>query len=223
MTDVTSVFDAHASEYDAVRRRLIPPYDAFYGGALEALALAQRPLRRVLDVGAGTGLLSAHVRAALPEAELTLLDGAPAMLEQARARLGDGAAYIHGDFSRGLPPGPWDAVVSSLAIHHLDDAAKQALTRRVHEALAPGGVFVNADQVAGPTARLQARYEEWHEHASRALGATDEEWGAARERMTHDRCSPVEDQLRWMREAGFVDVDCLVKDHNFAVLAGRRA
>jgi tRNA (cmo5U34)-methyltransferase len=41
--------------------------------------------------------------------------------------------------------------------------------------------------------------------------------------MAHDRCSPVGDQLRWMREAGFADADCLFKDHNFAVLAGRRA
>ncbi|MEA2316001.1 MAG: tRNA (cmo5U34)-methyltransferase [Solirubrobacteraceae bacterium] len=223
MTDVTSVFDAHARDYDAVRRRLIPPYDAFYGTAVDALSLARRPVRRVLDVGAGTGLLAARVLAALPDAEVTLLDGAPAMLEEARARLGDGASYVHGDFSRDLPDGPWDAVVSSLAIHHLDDAGKQELTRRIHDALAPGGLFVNAEQVAGPTELLQRRYEAWHERSSRALGASDEEWGAARERMTHDRCSPVADQLRWMREAGFQDVDCLFKDHNFAVLAGRRA
>jgi tRNA (cmo5U34)-methyltransferase len=223
MTDITSVFDAQAREYDAVRRRIIPPYDAFYGGAIEALALARRPVRRVLDLGAGTGLLSARVRAALPGAELTLLDGAPAMLDRARAALGDGASYVEGDFTDPLPPGPWDAVVSCLAIHHLDDAGKQALMVRVHDALAPGGVFVNAEQVAGPTESMHRRYEEWHERASRALGATDEEWNAARERMAHDRCSPVGDQLRWMREAGFADADCLFKDHNFAVLAGRRA
>jgi tRNA (cmo5U34)-methyltransferase len=223
MTDVRAVFDSHAPEYDTLRRRLIPPYDAFYGGAVDGLALAERPLRRILDLGAGTGLLSAHIRAALPAAELTLLDGAPAMLRQARAAFGDAVAYVEADFTDPLPAGPWDAVVSSLAIHHLDDAGKEALARRVHDALAPGGVFVNADQVAGPTEPLQRHYEEWHERASRALGTTEDEWRAARDRMAHDRCSPVGPQLEWMREAGFADVDCLFKDHNFAVLAGRRA
>jgi tRNA (cmo5U34)-methyltransferase len=223
MTDVTSVFDAHARDYDAVRRRLIPPYDAFYGGAIEALRLAERPVRRVLDIGAGTGLLAAHVRATVPEVELTLLDGAAEMLRQARARLGGAAAYLHADFTDELPAGPWDAVVSSLAIHHLDDAGKRALLRSIHAVLAPGGVFVNADQVAGPTDALERAYREWHERSARGLGATDGEWRAARERMTHDRCSPVGDHLRWMREAGFEDVDCLMKDHNFAVMLGRRA
>jgi tRNA (cmo5U34)-methyltransferase len=46
---------------------------------------------------------------------------------------------------------------------------------------------------------------------------------AARERMRHDRLATAEDQLRWLREAGFDDVDCRFADHNFAVLVARRA
>ncbi|HTI32821.1 MAG TPA: methyltransferase, partial [Miltoncostaea sp.] len=70
-------FDAQASTYDHERRILIPPYDAFYGTAVEALDLARRPIRDVLDLGAGTGLLAARVAAAHPDAALTLVDGAP--------------------------------------------------------------------------------------------------------------------------------------------------
>ncbi len=91
MTDAARVFDEQASGYEAQRRRLVPPYEAFYGTAVGALALAGRPVRRVLDLGAGTGLLARRVAAALPDAELTLLDGAPAMLDQARAALGERA------------------------------------------------------------------------------------------------------------------------------------
>jgi tRNA (cmo5U34)-methyltransferase len=54
------------------------------------------------------------------------------------------------------------------------------------------------------------------------LGTTAEEWAAAEERMAHDRCSDVESQLRWLREAGFDAADCLFKDHRFAVLVARR-
>jgi tRNA (cmo5U34)-methyltransferase len=224
MDTAPQVFERHAADYDAQRRRLIPPFDAFYGTAVAALGLAAPPIRRVLDLGAGTGMLAAQVAAAHPEAEVTLLDGSPAMLEQARAGLGARAAgYVTADLTDPLPAGPWTAVVSALAIHHIDDAAKRALLRRVHAELAPGGVFVNAEQVAGPTAFFDERYRTWHETSARAAGSTAEEWDAAVERMRLDRWASVEHQLAWLREAGFADADCLFKDHRFAVLVARRA
>jgi tRNA (cmo5U34)-methyltransferase len=223
MTNAVQVHDEQAAGYEAQRRRLVPPYDAFYGTALEALALAGRPLRRVLDLGAGTGLLARQVADRLPGAELTLLDGAPAMLTQARAVLGDRATYVVADLADPLPAGPWDAVVSALAIHHLDDEGKRALSARIHAALAPGGLFVNAEQVGAPTAWLQDRYAAWHERRAREAGTTDAEWAGAQERMRFDRYATVERQLTWLRDAGFADADCLLKDHGFAVLVARRA
>jgi tRNA (cmo5U34)-methyltransferase len=162
-------------------------------------------------------VLEAH-----PAAEVVLFDGAPAMLDQARAALGDRARYVTGDLAGRLPEGPWDAVVSALAIHHLPDAGKADLFKRVHEGLASGGIFVNAEQVAGPTAWLDELYVHRHEQAARALGTTDDEWAAAQDRMRHDRCTDVEQQLVWLRAAGFADVDCLFKDHRFAVLVAGR-
>ena len=197
-------------------------FDAFYGTAVEALELLGRPPARVLDLGAGTGLLAARVAGAYPRAGLVLVDGAPAMLEQARARLGERAELHVADLADPLPAGPFDAVVSALAIHHLDDPGKQALFRRVREALPPGGVFVNAEQVAAPTPCFQRCYDAWHESASAAAGATPQEWAGAVERMGHDRCSDIESQLRWLREAGFDAADCLFKHHCFAVLVARR-
>jgi tRNA (cmo5U34)-methyltransferase len=226
MTDSTSpapaAFDAHAAGYEAPRRRLIPPFDAFYGTAVAALDMLGRPPRRVLDLGAGTGMLAARVGAAHPAAELVLVDGAPAMLQEARAQLGPAVTTHVADLTDPLPEGPFDAVVSALAIHHLDDAGKQELFRRVCAALPPMGVFVNAEQVAGPTPCFDRRYREWHEASARALGTTEEEWAAAEQRMAHDRCSDVGSQLRWLREAGFDAADCLFKDHRFAVLVARR-
>lgn len=225
MTDspAVSTFARHAVGYDDPRRRLIPPFEAFYGAAVDALGLAGRPLRRILDLGAGTGLLSAAVLDAHPDAHVTLLDGAAPMLDQARARLGERASYVVADLTDALPGGPWDAVVSSLAIHHLDDAGKRELFARVHDALAPGGVLVDAEQVAGPTAFLDAHYRAWHERGSRVLGTTEAEWRASLGRQAHDRCASVEHHLAWLRAAGFGDADCLFQDHRFAVLVGRRA
>lgn len=218
----TRIFDSYASDYDAARKRLIPMFDPFYDTAARALELARGPVTRVLDLGAGTGLLSERVLAAHPSAELLLLDGAPAMLEQARERLGDRVGYLVADMTAPLPAGPWDAVVSALAIHHLPDADKTGLFTRVRGALRDGGIFVNAEQVAAPSASLEHRYAHHHEHAARALGSDDEEWAGAVERMRHDRRASVERHLEWLREAGFADADCLFKDHGFAVLVARR-
>ena len=126
-----AVFQAHAQDYDAERRRLLPCFDAFYAAAIDAVGLCERPLHRVLDLGAGTGLLAGAVARAHPAAQLTLLDGAAAMLAQARTRLGDSPRYVVADLADPLPEGPWDAVVSALAIHHLDDPGKRALFARV--------------------------------------------------------------------------------------------
>jgi tRNA (cmo5U34)-methyltransferase len=219
------LFEKHASTYDDdLRRRLIPPFDAFYGTAVAALdgagAEDGAPLR-VLDLGAGTGLLSAFVAAAHPDAELVLVDGAPAMLARARERLGEADASFHiADLRDPLPGGTFDAVVSALAIHHLDDAGKRELFARVHAALRPGGVFVNAEQVAGATAEEDAAWRAWHREQSVALGTTPQEWAAAEERMSADRCSPVRDQLAWLTDAGFT-ATAPFHDHRFAVLVGR--
>lgn len=222
---VSAVFSAHAPEYTALRRRLVPGFDAFYGSAVDALRLpGVGPVRRVLDLGAGTGLLSACVAEAFPEARFELLDGSEAMLDEAVERLGDRTRAVHvQDMAAGLPAGPFDAVVSALAIHHLEDPAKRELFAAVHARLRPGGVFVNAEQVAGPTAALEAVYQARWAADCRSLGASEAEIEEARERRRHDRSVDVATQLRWIAEAGFATVDCLYKDWSLATLVGVRA
>jgi tRNA (cmo5U34)-methyltransferase len=217
----TDAFSAHAPQYTALRRRLVPGYDQFYGAVVDVLALSPRPPRRVLDLGAGTGLLSARIADAFPDAEFELLDGSEPMLAEARVRLGDAVAAVHvADMADPLPDGPFDAIVSALAIHHLQDADKRRLFSRAREALVAGGVFVNAEQVAGPTDELTEIYTSTWERDCRALGATDAELDGARERMRHDRCADVETQLAWMRQAGFTAADCVYKSWRQAVLVG---
>ena len=217
-------FSETASTYDRARRQLIPGFDEFYGTAVDLVVARNASPRRILDLGAGTGLLSELVATAAPNAELVLLDDSAEMLDRARERLGVrlGVSFIVGRFDHGLPPGPWDAIVSALAIHHLDDPGKQALFNAIAGALEPGGVFVNAEQILGSTPRVEEWIDDRWETAVRAAGVSDDDLAASRHRMATDRCSPVEDQLSWMRDAGLVDVDCYFRHLRFAVLAGWR-
>jgi tRNA (cmo5U34)-methyltransferase len=224
MNTAAATFDAHASEYDAHRRRLIPPYDAFYGNAVGVLGdLIPGGPKRVLDLGAGTGLLTRHLLAAYPNARVTLHDGAAAMLEEAKQALdatGNVDEYVVADLTDPLPhpSDHWCAIVSGLAIHHLSDDEKRDLFTRVRTALKPGGVFVNAEQIKGASPLFDNLNAVWHEHNAKQAGASDDDWRAAERRMEHDQCSTVEDQLTWLREAGFEHADCVFKDHRFAVL-----
>ncbi len=223
MTDAVQIFAEHAAEYHALRRRLVPGLDALYGTAAELLALRGGPLARVLDLGAGTGLLSAHIAERHPEVGLLLLDGAASMLVQARQQFAPREIdVLVQDLRDPLPEGPFDAVVSALAIHHLEDDAKRDLDARVLAVLRPGGVFVNAEQVRGPTAWLEERQREGWLAACRREGASEPELAQALARMVADRHTDTETQLGWLREAGFEDVDCFYRRWHFAVVAGWR-
>ncbi|HWB33029.1 MAG TPA: methyltransferase domain-containing protein [Acidobacteriaceae bacterium] len=215
------VFDATAATYDRDRSLLIPGCDTFYRWAVD---LIPPRARTILDLGAGSGLLTVLVRARFPDAHIHLVDFSAPMLDLARERLvGDGNVSFHqADYLTAELPGELCAVVSSLSIHHLDDDGKQAIFRRAHAALKPRGVFVNADQVGGPTPELDERYKTLWLEQVRAAGATEEQIEASLYRRREDRCSPVESQLQWLRQAGFADADCWYKENCFAVFAGTK-
>lgn len=208
--------------YDEARRRLVPCFDAFYGTVAELVRrTSPSAAPRVLDLGAGTGLLSEQVLSKVKPASLTLLDGSAEMLAKARQRLaGFSPTVVVASFSQPLPAGPFDVVMSALAIHHLDDAAKRDLFARLRRSLVPGGLFVNAEQVLGRTAEEQGLHETIHLDAARSLGSTEAELNEGRERMKLDRCATLSDQVRWLTEAGFADAGVYFQWFRFAVYAG---
>lgn len=215
-----AVFNATAPSYDRDRMKLIPGNETFYAAALE---LIPADATHIVELGAGSGLFSAMLRAALPEAHLTLIDFSENMLALAQGRLKENSTHIRfllADYTTEPLPSNADAIVSSLSIHHLEDERKHALLPHVFDALRPGGIFINADHIAGPTAELEVIYQQRWLAAVRALGATEQQIADSLYRQTEDRRTPVAAQLAWLREAGFADVDCWYKHSSFAVMSG---
>jgi tRNA (cmo5U34)-methyltransferase len=103
----------------------------------------------ILDLGVGTGESAQRVLDLHPDARLTGIDVSPEMLEQARAELPARRIdeLVPSRLEDALPAGPFDLVVSVLAVHHLDSAAKADLYRRIARVLQPGGRFVLGDVV----------------------------------------------------------------------------
>jgi len=225
MSDLLKVqFDAAAQSYDLQRRALIPCFDDFYSTATAWINVDKKS-PRILDIGAGTGLFSSYVRQKYPEAQLTLIDISEEMLKGARTRFGEdpNVQYISGDFATYPFDGqPYDAVISSLAIHHLSHEDKSRLFHTIHTLLTEGGVFVNADQVAGTSVYFDKRYKEQWEHTIGLSGLSNEIIASAIERRKLDRNATIEDQLKWLYEAGFAEADCIYKYNEFAVFFAQK-
>jgi SAM-dependent methyltransferase len=178
----------------------------------EAVLLDNVPksARRVLDLGTGDGRLLALLMPDRPQMTGVGLDISDPMLTEARTRfVGESRVeFIRHDLDHPLLGlGRFDAVVSSFAIHHLEDERKRSLVDEVFGMLEPGGVFANFEHVASPTETLHLNFFE-------AIGEPIENEDPS------DRTVAVETQLGWLREAGFTDVDCYWKWLEMALLIG---
>ena len=225
MSTTQAVFDATAATYDADRFKLLPGHERFYRWAID---LVPAEATNILDLGAGSGILTGFLRQRFPQAHIHLIDFSLPMLELARNRLSPASApdanlsFQPGDYTIASLPANLDAIVSALSIHHLEDTAKQFLFYKLHAALRPGGVFINADQVAGPTAELELRYKQlWLQQVQEA-GATPQQISDSLYRQQQDSSAQVENQLAWLRTAGLADAACWYKDNLFGVWSGSR-
>ncbi len=169
-----------------------------------------RDARRILDLGTGDGRLLSLLRTERREMLGVGLDFSEIMLTAAGKRFADDERIelVEHDLKQPLPAlGNFDAVVSSFAIHHLEDERKRSLYGEVFDLLEPGGIFANYEHVASATHRLHLAF-------FAAIGEPIENEDPS------DRLLDVETQLEWLRQLGFEDVDCYWKWLEMALLIG---
>jgi len=179
-------------------RQEIPHYDHLQETIADATEGVQAGA--ILDLGSGTGETLARVLPLHSTGRVVGVDESDGMLAVARERLEEYDVTLQvADLLDPLPTGPFDLVVSALAIHHLDGPGKATLFARVAEALRPGGRFVLGDVIL-PT------------DASSAVIPLTDDW---------DKPSTVAEQVGWMEDAGLV-VDVVWQEDDLAVFRADR-
>jgi tRNA (cmo5U34)-methyltransferase len=221
---VKAHFEEEAREFDEIILKLIPQYKDMINALISSIPLNNDDSIKVLDLGCGTGNITKTLKGRFPNAQCTCLDLAENMIEMAKIKLNEynDINYVIGDFYSLEFSENYDAIVSSLALHHLvTDDDKIEFYKKIYGALNDGGVFYNADVVLGSNEYLQDLYiSKWKEfmNLSVSMREIDEKWIPAAEDEDHP--AKLMDHLDWLRDLGFRDVDVIWKYYGGAVYGG---
>ena len=216
-------FNLVAREYDSGRRLFIPCFDDYYEKITAfAVSFIGTP-HRILDLGSGTGLLAMYYFRHFHNAEYILADMAEEMLNVARKRFEDvpNIGYSVMDYTKGLPAGNFDLVVSALSIHHLEHEQKQELFTHLKEKITPGGWFINYDQFCCDSPVMDKYVNAYWIDQLYSGGLPVSELERWEERRKLDRECSVADELAMLKNSGFVNAECIYRSGKFAVVAAQ--
>lgn len=221
MDKVEQFYDQLSSSYSELISKCVPRYHEMLDNMFLYLPEDFKP-KRILDLGCGTGNLTQKITEHFPEAEIDALDLSEDILTESRKRFSKipNIRYIQANFKNmHLPPGSYDLVMSSIAIHHIEDPYKIKLYKEVYQALSKNGLFIFADQTRGITDDIYHKNISCWKEESLKLGSTEENWKMWMDHQdAHDFHSPVGWHLDQLKKAGFRKTDLLSKYLMWAVI-----
>ncbi len=219
--NIEEQFNLVAKEYDSGRRKFIKCFDDYYITTTDFISSNIKELKHVLDLGAGTGLLTTFWYNNFPNAEYTLVDIAQEMLDVAKKRF-CGLENVHyqvADYSKDFIAGDYDTIISALSIHHLEHDKKKDLFKRIHDKLPAGGMFVNYDQFCAGSAEMNNWFDSYWENQLYSSGLTEHDITLWKERRKLDKECSVEDEIVMLEKCGFSEVKCVYSNQKFSVIA----
>lgn len=219
--NIDEQFNLIAKEYDSKRQIFIPCFEDFYVNTTDFLAGFYNNPNRILDLGAGTGLLSMYWYKNFPDAEFVLDDIAAEMLEVAKHRFDSlsNIKYITDDYYKTFPDGEFDLIISALSIHHLNDEDKEQLFKQIYKKLPQGGMFVNYDQFCFDNKNFSEYADSrWIDTLGKSsLSKHDIElW---KERRKLDKECSVKQEINMLKESGFDNPECVYSFQKFSIIA----
>lgn len=226
MEGVKKHFEEEAQEFDTTILKLVPYYPQMIQALVSAIPFKESEKINIIDLGCGTGYISMKLKERFPNSKLTCLDFAENMITQARIRLKkyDSIIFYNEDFRKFEFDKTYDVAVSSLALHHLETKKeKKKFYSKIFDSLRSHGVFYNADIILSSNDYLQKLYmSKWKEFMSRTISTKEIEDTWMTKHHKEDHPEILLDQLEWLKEIGFTDVDVVWKYYNFSVYGGTK-
>jgi len=227
MEGVKKHFEEEAQEFDTTILKLVPYYPQMIQALVSAIPFKESEKINIIDLGCGTGYISMKLKERFPNSKLTCLDFAENMITQARIRLKkyDSIIFYNEDFRKFEFDKTYDVAVSSLALHHLETKKeKKKFYSKIFDSLRSHGVFYNADIILSSNDYLQKLYmSKWKEFMSRTISTKEIEDTWMTKHHKEDHPEILLDQLEWLKEIGFTEVDVVWKYYNFAVYGGTKS
>lgn len=221
MNRIINHFEGEAEQYDGIIKNLIPYYHQMVEALVNTLPFGHSENIEVIDLGCGTGTISRAVKDVYPKAKITCLDISGKMLQIAAGKLSDAqdAVYINSNLYDFNFEKKYDAVVSSLALHHLaTNEDKLDFYRKIYSCLNTDGVFINSDVVLASTDILQERYmEQWKNFMCINVPMDEVESKWIPTYYVEDRPAQMIEHFEMLKDAGFEVVDVVWKYYNYAV------
>jgi ubiquinone/menaquinone biosynthesis C-methylase UbiE len=218
--EIKKQFNLSTSKYDNGRRLFIPCFEDYYQTGINVLSQLRQAFHSILDLGAGTGLLTKYLYEKFPDAEYTLVDIAEQMLSVSKERFKglNNFSFQIADYSQGLPIGEFDLIASGLSIHHLDEAEKRKLYTMIWHKLPQGGCLLNLDQFNDSDSEINNAYNQlWYDHIQ-SSGLSEDEINNWHERKKLDKENSVGKTLQMIHEIGFKKVSCVYQYMKFATI-----
>lgn len=222
--NIAKQFNLIAEQYDGNRKKFIPCFDDFYESATKFILSNIEKPKRIIDLGAGTGLLTYFWYQQCPRSEYVLVDIADEMLNIARKRFNniENISYQAMDYSKNFPDITFDTVISALSIHHLEDKDKIKLFSRIYASLPDGGLFVNYDQFCAGHPEIDRWFNSFWENQLANSGLTEQDIELWRERRKLDRECSVEQEVDMLIKCKFKIVKCIYSYQKFSVIVAMK-
>ncbi|MDD5644793.1 MAG: methyltransferase domain-containing protein [bacterium] len=222
VTLIKEHFESAAEKFDSMFSKIAPFYKEAIGALVLALPFQDGAKPKIIDLGCGTGNITKAVKRRYPHARVICLDLAENMIEMAKAKLEryKNIDYWCGDirgYNYSCAPA---AIISSLALHHLDTKNKKSFYRRIYNALPKDGVFYIADVVLSPNSYLSKAYiEQWKKFMLKNI-TREQVNNVLKNHKEQDKPAELLSEIDLLRKTGFREIDVIWKKYNFAVYGG---
>lgn len=217
--NIRTQFDLIAKQYDEGRKCFIPCFEDYYVRSVSQMKNLKTAAMRIIDLGAGTGLLTKEMYMLYPDAQFSLIDLSDDMLNVARKRF-EGLTnfeYITADYSKSISCEA-DIICSALSIHHLEDEEKQSLYDEIYKKLPAGGIFINLDQFCADSPITNNAWDEWWLNYINNSGISVEAKAKWIERKKLDREVSIPQSISMLKKAGFTHADCVYQFMKFGTI-----